>query len=212
MGFTVGSFHRAPIGEFEFSVFVITNHRDAAHNKWINRNFQRIAKDIGPKAVIVKGYNDDLSNEVKAFLERWMNDRRDDSSEAARAIWGLLDKTTCLLVAKKDIRTTDAPLLLIPLAPASKSDEPAAGSKADAENFIGELMQSVVEKVRDGTILEHAQALGAARFKLKSIRNGVVITTLRQMNDVMELKPNIAGFGMNLNALIEKTLGEARRA
>jgi hypothetical protein len=85
-------------------------------------------------------------------------------------------------------------------------------SKTDAENFTRELMQSVVEKVRDGTILQHAQALGAARFKLKSVRNGMMVTTLRNLSRVIELKPNIAGLGVNLNAIIEKALGEASRA
>jgi hypothetical protein len=66
--------------------------------------------------------------------------------------------------------------------------------------------------VRDGTILRHAQALGAARFKLKSVRNGIVVTTLRNVNGVIELKPNIAGLGLNLNAIIEKALGVPSRA
>ena len=210
MGFTVGSFQQAPIGEFDYSIFVITNRDDATHKKWMDRNFHRIAKDIGHKAVIVKGYDDNFSNEMKVFLERWMNDQDDQSSEAAQAISELLEQTTCLLVAKKDIRSSNAPLLLIPLAPAPESDEPEG--KADTEKFLDELIQSVVAKVRDGTIMEHAHALGARRFELKSVRNGVVITTLRRANEVLELKPNLAGIGLNLNAMIEKALGEGRRA
>jgi hypothetical protein len=65
MGFTVGSFRRAPLGAYEFSIFVISNHKDSAEKRWIDRNFERIARDIGPDAVIVKGYNEDFGNEVK---------------------------------------------------------------------------------------------------------------------------------------------------
>src|SRR5436309_2886560 len=97
VGYTVGSFQQAPIGAFDYCIFVITDRRDAAYNKWIDRNFERVAADIGPQAVIVKGYNENFSNEVKAFLERWMNDPRDHDSDAVRAIWHLLDQTTCLL-------------------------------------------------------------------------------------------------------------------
>jgi hypothetical protein len=140
-----------------------------------------------------------------------MNDDRDYNSEAAQAIWRLLERATCLLVAHKDIRSTGAPLLLIPLESAT-SPEAGADSKEDAEGFVHALMQSVVEKVRDGTIMKHAEALGAARFELKSVRNGVVISTLRYVNKVLELKPNLAGIGLNLNVMIEKALGEARRA
>jgi hypothetical protein len=141
MGFTVGSFRRAPLGAYEFSIFVISNHKDSAQNRWLDRNFERIARDMGPDAVIVKGYDDGFSNEVKAFLEIWLNDQRAEDEEAARAIWRLLDRTTCLLIARKDIRSTNAPLLLVPIAPASRSGEGVSVSKADAESFTRELMQ-----------------------------------------------------------------------
>jgi hypothetical protein len=210
MGFTVGSFQHASIGDFDFSIYVVTNRNDAAQKEWIGKNFERIAQDIGRKAVIVKGYDDAFSSEMKAFLQTWMSDNDDVSSEAAQAITKLLDQTTCLLVAKKDIRKSNAPVLLIPLAPTPKGDKPA--SKDDTEKFLGTLIEAVVEKVRNGTIMEFGDKLGAKRIKLKRIGSGVVITTLRHANDVLELKPNLAGVGLNLNAMIEKALGEGRRA
>ena len=35
--------------------------------------------------------------------------------------------------------------------------------------------------------------------------------TLRHLNQVLELKPNAAGLGVNLNAVLERLLGPARR-
>jgi hypothetical protein len=49
-------------------------------------------------------------------------------------------------------------------------------------------------------------------LKLKSVHNSVIISTLRYVNDVLHLKPSLFGLGVNLNAMIEKALGEARRA
>jgi hypothetical protein len=202
MGFTVGSLKNVPLGDYEYKVFVITNSETPHYDKWISNNFPKLARDIGPKAAIVKGYGGSFSDDIRGFLDRWINEDANRNGNAVQPILHLLAKTTCLLIARGDLRTTNAPILLIPLAPADQFSE---GDKS-GHRFIKKLMDSVMKHVKSGTIFEYANTLGVQQFELKSVPNGLMVTTLRHLNEVADLKPNIAGIGLNFNALIERLI------
>ena len=52
------------------------------------------------------------------------------------------------------------------------------------------------------------EELGAVHVPLKPFKPGMKVATLRRWNKVLELKPNLAGLGLNLNAAIEEYLND----
>lgn len=65
--------------------------------------------------------------------------------------------------------------------------------------------------MRRHQLSEFVQSLGAERLALAEIKDGMLVATLRKLNEALELKPNIAGVGLNLNAVIQRFLGPSER-
>lgn len=65
--------------------------------------------------------------------------------------------------------------------------------------------------MRSHRVSDYCRALGAQGLELSELKAGLLVTTLRRLNEVLELKPGVAGIGVNLNAVIERIIGPAAR-
>jgi hypothetical protein len=195
MGFHVSSIANLPVGTIDFFVHVIDATR-GLDSDWIAANLQRLAHDFGPKAGLVVG-NGNLSQELYAFLQK---NAGKDFSTLSR----LLDSTSCLLISEGHLSTTTKPVYLLPIATTKRL--------TDDDHQATEALISLIAKAISNDELEtFVASLGARKIELSEIGGGMVVCTLRHLNDALELKPNFNGVGVNLNAVIEKLLPEPKR-
>jgi hypothetical protein len=65
--------------------------------------------------------------------------------------------------------------------------------------------------MHDNRVVEFLTNLHATPIELSDIRQGMLITTLRHVNQYLQLQPNFYGLGVNLNAVVERIVGPAVR-
>jgi hypothetical protein len=189
MGFHVSTLHNLPSGHIKHFVHVL-DMSQGAHGRWIADNLLSLAKEFGPNAGLVTG-TADLSNELYKFLAN-------NVAESFGAVENLLHSATCLVVSEGHLASTNSPVYLLPLSPPEES--PAA------QEMIQVLISMLAAAIKDERLDELLNSLGARQLSLTSAGGGFIVCTLREANKVLELKPNIAGLGVNLNALIERIL------
>lgn len=196
MGFHVSSLANLPVGTIEYFVHVI----DASIGRdsdWIAANLKKLAIDFGPNAGLVVGPQD-LSQELYNFLSK--NIKRDDFLPLSH----LLQETTCLLISEGHLTTTEKPVYLLPIATKIRSN-------TDTHQATETLINMLAKAIGNGSLENFIESLGAQRIKLSSIDRGMFVCTLRHLNDSLELKPNLSGLGINLNAIIAKLLPIQKR-
>lgn len=171
MGFMLSALGNLPIDEnIELYVFVINGSWRGGPYELIEQNFSNIAKNIGPKAVIAKGFDS----------ESW-------STQVARKYFGknhseLFNAIPALLItdAHPEKLNDKSLRLIVPLRDVEKRF-------GDWDTFFRLLSQFAIYK--DVEFLK--------KFEDTS-------SLLKEGNKYLELKPNIFGIGINLNAIIER--------
>lgn len=194
MGFHVTTLHNLPVGGIDYFVHVF-DLSNGAHAKWINANLSTLAVSFGRNAGLVTGPGD-LSHELYSFLSRTL------VSDFA-AVERLLCSTTCLLISEGHLAHTKRPIYLIPIATPDESP--------GAQELIAALIQSVATALQAGGLRKLVEEMGAIELELREADGGLLVCTLRRLNKVVELKPNVAGMGVNLNAMIENMLPPEKR-
>jgi len=177
MGYALNSLGNLPIDDgVDVYIFVVDGGWEGGHGQKIRDNFNRIAREIGSRAVIVSGLHD----------EEW-------TGEIAAKYFGsdhdlLFKALPALLVtdAHPEQLAADSLRLIVPLADV----ESRVGSW---DHFFGLLVDYA--RGRDNTLPQKFQ-------RPSEILSGA--------NDILELKPNIWGIGINLNALVAR-FGRSRR-
>lgn len=192
MGFHVTSLHSLPVGPIRYFVHVL-DMSGGAHGKWIDGNLGKLAAHFEANAGLVTGPSD-FSQELYLFLSRHL---KGGFSEVERV---LLD-FTCLIISDGHLAHTQRPVFLIPLASQNEA----------SEEFVESMLTKVANALTTGSLTQLMKNLGATEFQLSEIKGGFWICTLRKANEVLHLKPNVAGFGINLNAAIEQILGPSQR-
>jgi hypothetical protein len=158
----------------DFYVFVVDGHWKGGLIQVVNDNFERIAREIGPKAIIAKGFEESLfSDEV---CEKYLG----------KGYQTILHKTPALLITDSHPSklTSDSTRLFVPL-------EEVKERFGTFDKFFNLLVQFV--RNRNEEFLN--------QFKKRETLVGF---------DIVELKPNFMGVGLNLNALIDR-VRRARR-
>ena len=61
----------------------------------------------------------------------------------------------------------------------------------------------IAKALRNNQLQQVVSSLGAHKLELSALGTGFWLCNLRRLNNVLELKPNVAGIGINLNAVIE---------
>lgn len=198
MGYNVGSLTRVPLEVYDHCIFVVGDPGINRRAQWIQNNFARLAQSLPRKTALVAGTNQQVSQEVLRLICEAAEDD-DGKGEGWRHFMFLADHTS-LIISKGDIRKTNSPLILVPLG--------EMGGDGDSDEFMGAVFKAVCESIRDGRVDELIEALGAVDVPLRPFKPGMKVATLRRWNEVLELKPNLAGIGFNLNATIEHYLDD----
>lgn len=171
MGYLLSSLGNLPVEEnIELYIFIIDGSWHGGTIEKINANFENIAKQIGPKAVIAKGFEEGLwTNEV---CEKYLG--KDYSH-----LYNLLP---AILITDNhpDHLTETSARILVPLKGIEERFE-------DLDYFFNSL--SRFARFGDKSFLE----------KIKNEND-----LLTNANQIIDLKPNFFGIGINLNALIKK--------
>lgn len=195
MGFHVSTLHNLPTGNIKHFVHVLDLTR-GVHARWIAENLQLLAVGFGPSAGLVTG-TQNLTDELYQFLLK-------NVAEDFTAVESVLHSTTCLVISEGHLSRTDKPVYLLPLAPPEESEA--------AHAMITTLLDMIAASIKGDRLAELVAKLGAVELGLTRAGGGIVVCTLRGLNRMLELKPNVAGLGLNVNAIVEKLLPpEARR-
>lgn len=198
MGYNVGSLTRVPLEVYDHCIFVVGDPEINKRAQWIQNNFGRLAQSLPDKTALVAGTNHKVSQEVIGLICE-AADQDDGEGKGWRHFMFLADHTS-LVISKGDIRKINSPLILVPLG--------GAGGDADSDEFMGAVFKAVREAVKAGRVDALIEELGGVHVPLRPFKPGMKVATFRRLNKVLELKPNLAGLGVNLNAAIEQYLNE----
>lgn len=189
MGFHVSSLHNLPVGSIQYFVHVL-DMSGGAHERWVSENLHTLAASLGRDGGLVTGPRN-LSEELYQFLS-------DNLSSGFGEVESLLHSVTCLVVSEGHLAHTQKPVYLIPVATSEECD--------GAHELITTLITMIAKALRSNQLQELVGSLGAHRLELTATGGGFFVCNLRRLNKVLELKPNVAGVGLNLNAVIEALL------
>jgi hypothetical protein len=109
-----------------------------------------------------------------------------------------------LVISEGALQTTTFQVFVLPLVP-KRADS------ASHREVLAKLVAGLLEAMRQRRVAEFCISLGAEQTHLSDLSEGLLVNTLRRLNEVLELKPNLAGVGLNLNAIIDRILGPAAR-
>lgn len=192
MGFKVSRLTNVSGGKYGHYLFVV-GEGTPAQRKWVKRNFDRLAKEIGPEAAIVTGHDEKLSDDIIEFLIR------NASDQVAIAF----QNTLSYVITKGDLETTKHPVFVFPFA--QNGD-----GRSEAADFMTEITDIILQAIKNDRVKELARDLGCKKIRLKSSRPALWFSTLRRLNDVVTLQPSIMGCGINLNKLLEPIFDNPR--
>lgn len=195
MGFHVSTLHNLPTSHIRHFVHVL-DMTNGVHARWIAENLHVLAEGFGPSAGLVSG-TENLTDELYQFLMK-------NVSENFGAVESVLHSATSLVISEGHLSTTNKPVYLLPLSPPEESEA--------AHEMITTLLNMLAISIREDRVREFVVKLGAIELGLTKAGGGFVVCTLREMNKMLELKPNVAGLGVNLNAIVEKLLPPEARA
>ena len=196
MGMYVSELRSVPVGVFTYYLYLVdvSGHRE--HSNAIAAALQDLAVKSGANALVVSGPAN-LSSELYQFL-----------SANAKSDFGrleqLLHNVSSLVVCEGALQTTKSQIFVIPLLAGE-----ATGKSATA--FLAELVGGLLASMQSSKVPEYCLSLGAETLDLVDLKGGLLVTTLRNANKFFELKPGVAGFGVNLNAVIERFVGSPTR-
>jgi len=192
----VSQLRSVPVGLYDYYVYFVDASTDSAHSPVIANAMQQFAEKSGTEAVMVHGPHD-LSMELFQFLR-----------EHAPADFGRLEhlfhETTSLVISEGALQTTTSQVFVLPLLPAS-------AITSTHEELFSELVEKLLDAMLERRVAEFCMSLGAEPMELTDLRGGLIVSTLRRLNETLELKPNVAGMGLNLNHVIESIVGPHTR-
>lgn len=196
MGMYVSQLRSVPVGRYEYYAYLVDASAAGVHSKEIDRIFDGFAKQSEVDAVIVRGPQD-LSYELFQFLQS-------HAPKDFGRLEQLFHEITCLVISAGALQTTRKPVHVLPLLQRNEIG-------TDQSQFVDSLLGALLRAMSKGRLSDFVQSLGAEHLVLTEIKDGMWVVTLRKLNEALELKPNIAGVGLNLNAIIQRFLGPSER-
>jgi len=188
MGYRISTIKNLPvIPEINLYVFVLGNYEwEGGYREIIEKNSNRLAKNLGPEAAIVVGHDGiNLSNELIECLHNRLPDYK--------LLKNLIRKanrsgTSLLLLGAHPKELNEKDLILY--APLSEIDM----KFNELEIFFDELCRFAIDK--NESFLR--------KFEEKN-------NSINDYLGAIELKPNFFGIGININFFIEKVLKKYNR-
>jgi hypothetical protein len=198
MGFKVTTLHNVPVDNLEYFIYVLEPSYSHEYKIWFDANFDSVGKELGRNAAIVRGYDDRLTQELWQLFQKYTSD-----PEQRESLEQALLRLVTLIISKGDILTTKEPIYAIPIN--------VIDSDPNVRNqFMNILMGRILDAVRGDSVAELVEQLGFHTVPLLDDRAGMFFSTLRYLNNVLELKPNVAGIGMNINKILDRFLAPRR--
>lgn len=196
MGMYVSQLRSVPVRGYDYYAYLVDASASSVHSKAVDRFFDGFAKQSGVEAVIVRGPQD-LSYELFRFLQS----HAQADFERLEAVF---HEVTCLIISEGPLQTTSKPIHVLPLLP-------RIGEDAAYEELLDALLGSLLGAMHNHKLTEFVRSLGAQKLVLSEIKDGMFVATLRRLNEALELKPNIVGLGVNLNAIMQRLLEPSER-
>ncbi|MBB4255453.1 hypothetical protein [Rhizobium sp. BK008] len=181
MGYYLSSLAELPRDDdVKIYIFVLTDGVRSDLHDALQRNFLAIAKGIGTEAVIATGFDEHLWTED--LMKRYLGDA--SIAQFYRYLPGVL-----ITDSHPDEITEQSLKIVVPLEVAQKK----FGS---VDAFFSALIAFAKGRNQEflGTITSDQSAM---------------LNIIAHLNDIVDLKPNFAGLGINLNAAVNKWLNRA---
>jgi len=196
----------SPDDKHSYFVFYIGDHFDDTVSQWIDHNFSRIARALGQNAVIVRGISDEFSNQVvDAYHDEIKTIVVKQGWDKTYSFGHSVDKLLSNYNSTYGLGWRELyPLLFVTNKnPSSEFDNddgkifyliPLGQIKTEGE--IKEIVESIIFGVQ-------SKNFSALDKILKQKYGKTPLNLLDAINQSLELKPNVAGLGINLNAVID---------
>ena len=204
MGFNVGSLSRLPLRIFDHFIFIVGENEGNSDARWVKKNFSDLVDKLPEGTALVTGTDENLTNEIEDIIST-CGDAWSTGDVIAGELYHFLANGTTLVISRGDIKTTNKPLILIPLA-THMGDEQTDETENDREEFVSGIFQTVCDAIRSNELDDLVERIGGVELRLKQLRGGVVLSTLKRLNECVDLKPNVIGVGLNINAIVENWL------
>ncbi len=194
MGYRISSLLELESNLTDWHAILLGYGRNRWIDAWVDSNFNALARDIGKAGVVVAGLDEQLSIDVEKFFERYAETFPQE----------LFSNALSCVLSRGALSVTQNRVLVFPLAVGEEVNTD------DAASLAGHLVIEIISAIESDEVERLAQRLGSQEIELEGGLS-VALTTLSDMNSVIELKPNIAGIGVNLNASIDSFLDKFRR-
>jgi|SRR3954447_12154886 hypothetical protein len=179
MGYMVSTLINLPTDDDKnVYIFVMTGGWQSDEQRLINENFTRLAERIGPRAVVVRGFREEVF--TQEVVEKYLGKNYNDLPLNLPAF--LIANHHPTEISGNTIR------ILIPLAEAKRR----FGSDHAFFEALVKFARSGDQEILKGS--EH------------------YVPLVIELNRMLELKPNIAGVGININGIIERFFSRERAA
>jgi hypothetical protein len=197
MGMYVSELRSVPIGTFTYYLYLVDVSGNGEHSAAIAGALQELAVKSGTDALVVRGPAN-LSAELLQFLN---TNAASDFGRLER----LFHEVSSLVISKGALQTTNSEVFVVPLIVGGETGE-------TARPLLTELVAGLLAAMRDNRVPDFCRSLGAETLQLATLKDGLFVATLRNVNKYFELKPGVAGLGVNLNAVIERIVGSPTRS
>lgn len=169
--------------------------------EWLDKNFSAIAKALGPKAAIVRGLSPNFEAEVVSAYQEQIKTRvinfDIDQRTVEKVILGLSEQyhtpieTPLLFITDRNPHKANDKNSIFYIVPVGNLNEP------ETQDVIETILSCI--RTNDFSLLD--------KWISKNSKNAP-LNVLKVLNEILELKPGIAGVSINLNAIIERFLSK----
>ncbi len=180
MGYIATDLARVPGIGFEWYVFLLEDSWNNDLRRELSENFENLAKEVGPKALVVRGA-EPKSFFDQVFYEYALRNRGLEGRDFPLPALLIAD-TPPMEIREDKERILEAKMILLPLAPEYRR----LGS-------ITDFLRKVAQSVQDPEAFDALNALDRTGIERK----------WRWLSQYLILKPNFHGFGVDLNQIIE---------
>jgi hypothetical protein len=191
-GYRVSGLAHVPENKGDWHLYVVGT-TSWEQDRWLKTNFNALAADIGPDGVIVAGHDQQLKTDIRKFSMKYSETK----------IENLIDGSQFCILSRGDLLATMHPIYFIPL--------PVSGERgADVIEVMDAIIRRIVNCISSGKVADLLRELQVEEVRLKG-GGSYFISTMKKINEVIQLKPNLFGIEINLNAVIESFLKNQRR-
>ena len=192
MGYKISNLANLPENHGDFHAFIV-GEGTGPQLDWMHVNFDRLAKEIGPDAVVVQGHDQTLTEDIVALLQRYSNDQTTD----------FLGEGLILFVSEGHPQTTMKPVFMFPLTLIDERSDDSVG-------YMAAVVDRVIRAICSDEFFDLVTKESPNSYSMH-YGGGLIFQFLTRLNEIIELKPNIVGFGINFNEIIQAKLESYKR-